>query len=184
MLHCHVLVNRFYHSSISLLILLQQQLSLCSTLTDLTSTNKCSYFCLYDIVQTSQAGETFYRWIFGIKTELSASVLLHDWGEWVALTSVRRGLCRGCRAAWRCRSLYCSCCFLTRWWCSRHLSGLRTPAPPCPTGRRRDSSLPADTNRGKTKYTKELLRDGISHSFFLFFIFRLRTVKSSLQILF
>lgn len=74
-----------------------------------------------------------------------------------ALTSVRTGLCRGCRAALRCRSLYCSCCFLTRWWCSRHLSGLRTPAPPCPTGRRRDSSSPADTDRGETKHTEELI---------------------------
>lgn len=66
-----------------------------------------------------------------------------------SLTSARTGLCRGCRAAWRCRSLCCSCCFPTRWWCSRHPSGLRTPAPPCPTGRRRGSSSPAHKHTHK-----------------------------------
>ncbi len=83
----------------------------------------------------------------------------------VSLTSVRRGLCRGSRAAWRCRSLCCSCCFLTRWWCSRHPSGPRTPAPPCPTERRRDSSSPADTERGKIRPRQKLLHDGTGHSF-------------------
>lgn len=115
-------------------------------------------------MNTSLAGKTLQVNTWNKKRVVCSSALPSCLMNVESLTSERRGLCRGCRAAWRCRSLYCSCCFLTRWWCSRRLSGPRIPAPPCPTERRRDSSSPADTQReGKTKHTDD---DGIVNSLF------------------
>lgn len=59
-----------------------------------------------------------------------------------SLTSVRRDLCRGCRAAKPGRILCCSCCSLWPPAHNRHLSERRTLTLPCPTGRRTDPASP------------------------------------------
>lgn len=58
------------------------------------------------------------------------------------LTSGRRGPCRGCHAAGRSRNPCCWCCCRWQSLSSRHLSGLRIPPRPHPTGRRSSPSLP------------------------------------------
>lgn len=66
------------------------------------------------------------------------------WKE--VLTSARRDLCRGCRAAEPGHILCCSCCFLWPPAYNHHLSELHTLTPPSPTGRRMDPASPEKPN--------------------------------------
>ncbi len=88
---------------------------------------------------------TWNDWNDGVypSASLTTCIVLSDHIAHIhSLTSARRDLCRGCRAAEPGRILCCSCCFLWPPAYNHHLSERRTLTPPCPTGRRTNPASP------------------------------------------